>query len=161
MQMTATVRRMGGALPVERVAGDMGLWTPDQVRGRLVEALDVLRRLRRAPHSSPADYAAAWPLIVRDYFESYGAEAPRMPLAMPGPSAIARLDETLPWFYLVADRRHQKAMLIRAIPMSWRKVGLILGCDHKTAQAWEAAAIDSVVVALNHNMRLDSSVKSP
>lgn len=123
-----------------------------EVRERIRDAVETLRRMRFPAGGAPAHLRAAWPDVVQDYWEVYGQHGPKIARILPGPAAIQRMDEVLSWFYWVTDLRQRKAMLLRAIPLSWRAVGRALGCSKDTAIRLEASAISIIVDRLTQDV---------
>lgn len=114
--------------------------TLQEIRWRLEEAADTLRRLPR-----PREYGAlkggrsSMPDYVRDAMEAYGwseAKAPRVP---PPAAAIDRLDEVLLWMrWLPASEA--RLVWMRAVRINWKRVSEEFECDRTTAwRRWTAA----------------------
>lgn len=122
---------------------------PDEIRERIREAVETLRRMRFPAGAVPAGYGSGWPEVIQDYWEVYAMHAPRLSRFAPGPTAIRRMDEAMRWFYMVENARHRKALLLRSIPLSARRVGKILGVQKDTAIRWENQAVASIEARLN------------
>src|SRR3546814_4688332 len=95
----------------------------DEVRQRLRDAMQTLRRMRMPSGSFPAGYSSAWPDVVQDFWEVYGQHATHVTRIRPSPAAIQRMDLVFEWLYWIEDQRQRRAAVLRAIPLSWRKVG--------------------------------------
>ncbi len=106
--------------------------------------------------------------IVQSALEAFGPESGPMRAAVPSAARITRMDEALGWLALipvetVARGRPGGGNVLRRIvgaralvgpiterPLySWRRLGSVLGADHKAVQRWHAQAIDLIVAALN------------
>jgi len=86
----------------------------------------------------------------------------------PGAAEISRMDEAFSWIGLIADDRvmlrriaHARALvspLTSRHIYSWRKLGLLLGADHKAVQRWHRDALEAILdqlrkigkIACNH-----------
>ncbi len=105
--------------------------------------------------------------IVRSALEAFGAESGPMRAAVPSAAQITRMDEALGWIALipaetVARGRPGGGAVLRRIvgaralvgPVSgkhiysWRRLGDVLGADHKAVQRWHAQAIGLIVAGL-------------
>ena len=96
---------------------------------------------------------------MRTALDAYGWTAERA--RPPGPDAtkIDRMDEALGWITLIPRERYVLRRIVgaRALvsPMterhlfSWRRLGAVLGADHKAVKRWHTEAIGLVVAALN------------
>ena len=68
------------------------------------------------------------------------------------------MDEALAWIALIPRERHVLRRIVGARSLvspvterhlfSWRRLGGVLGADHKAVQRWHAQAIGMVVAAL-------------
>lgn len=98
--------------------------------------------------------------IVRTATEAFGLEG-RARVRPPAPSVarITRMDEALGWVALIPRDRHVLRRIVNARALvspvterhlfSWRRLGGVLGADHKAVQRWHGQAIDLIVAALN------------
>ena len=106
--------------------------------------------------------------IVQSALAAFGTECGPVRAAVPSAAAISQMDEALGWIALipvetVARGRPGGGNVLRRIvgaralvgPIterhiySWRRLGSVLGADHKAVQRWHAQAIDLIVGALN------------
>jgi hypothetical protein len=88
-----------------QVPGD-ALVTVEQLRERLSDAADTLRRLPK-PKGLERSLQSPWPDTLREWL-SYGYDRTQVRRAAPAPQAIDRLDEVLEWIgpqYLTASQR--------------------------------------------------------
>src|SRR3546814_14330636 len=58
----------------------------DEVRQRLRDAMQTLRRMRMPSGSFPAGYSSAWPDVVQDFWEVYGQHATHVTRIRPSPA---------------------------------------------------------------------------
>jgi hypothetical protein len=61
----------------------------------------------------------------------------------PSPAEIDQMDRLLPLIYRLENRLRAAAML-RAIPLSFRKVGDALGVSRQTAREYEERSVDQL-----------------
>ncbi len=91
-------------------------WTATMVEERLEEAADTLRRL---PPVKVQGYFSAWPPIVREFWEAFGWEEPRIRRGPPSPAAITRMDEAMEWLSWL-EPEDAKLVWARADRMPWK-----------------------------------------
>lgn len=80
----------------------------------------------------------------------------RPPIA--SPQQITRMDEALGWITLIPQDRYVLRRIVGARSLvspatgrhlySWRRLGTVLGADHKAVQRWHASGIEMIVAAL-------------
>ena len=97
--------------------------------------------------------------IVRTALEAYGWEVARIRPAVPSADKIDRMDEAMAWISLIPDNRYVLRRVVGARSLvhpitdrhlySWRRLGVVLGADHKAVQRWHAQAIAMIVMALH------------
>jgi hypothetical protein len=95
--------------------------------------------------------------IVRDA-EAYGRQSGRIRPAVPSASRITRMDEALAWLILIPKERYVLRRIVGARSLvspvterhlfSWRRLGTVLGADHKAVQRWHGQGIDMIVAAV-------------
>lgn len=126
----------------------------DMVRERLREAWDTLRRV--PAHGIPG-YRTAWPDIVQDYFDAYGAAAPVLRLTPASPRAIDRMHETFGWFAFLDGRPHLSKVLWLSCGcmLGSRRVGDILGISRWTVRDRRKEALALVCDGLSTRKPLD------
>ncbi|MCB9949165.1 MAG: hypothetical protein H6842_15290 [Rhodospirillaceae bacterium] len=141
--------------------GPNGIWTAALVRARLAEAMDTLRRMKFPDHGAPPRLRSAMPVPPADW-SAYGWERERARKAAPSPQAISRLDEAMPWLFWIACPRRRKAVCLRAIGLSWRRVARAVGvASPETARTWEADAVEQLAARLNAERRAVSGRGHP
>lgn len=140
---------------------------------RLEEAGSTLLSL--PPDGYPAGWRTYWPKMVYGAELAYGDEVALRRASIPSAAKITRMDEAWRWLNLIpaGDPRHgaaelhsphggvllRKIVLMRALvhPVterhrwSWRKIGTVLGANHKSVKAWHAKGVDSIVFALRND----------
>ena len=135
--------------------------------GSEVDATFVIARLEEAgetllclPASGPSTRLRTSSLdVVRSALESYGHDSGRLRPPVPPAARISRMDETFAWLALIPDDRYvlRRIVASRALVspttgrhlFPWRRLGLLLGADHKAIQRWHAQGIDLLVARLN------------
>lgn len=133
MEMAAT------AWQADRIRLVAGEALRQETRDRIGEALRTLRCLPGPV--GPAGHRCGLPDPVRTFWECYAQEAARLARTPPSALEIDRMDEALPWLWLILDPRHRAVVCLRALGCSWRRVADMVGCSHEAARQWEPAAI--------------------
>ena len=97
--------------------------------------------------------------IVRTALESYGWTEAEVRPAVPSSARIDRMDEALRWLSLIPQDRYVLRRIVGARSLvhpvkdrhlfPWRRLGAVLGADHKAVQRWHAQGIALIVAALN------------
>jgi hypothetical protein len=96
--------------------------------------------------------------IVQSAMEAYGGSAGRIRPAVPPAARITRMDEALGWITMIPKDRYVLRRIVGARSLvtpvterhlySWRRLGEVLGADHKAVQRWHAQGIDMLVGAV-------------
>jgi hypothetical protein len=102
--------------------------------------------------------------IVRVAIESYGWTVRQMRPAVPSAANISRMDEAMSWLSLIPEDKYVLRRIVGARslvhPMSdrhlftWRRIGQLIGADHKAIQRWYAQGIDLIVAELRRSATL-------
>lgn len=156
---------------LDRVRAELGalrrtvsIHTPDGrpadnelVVARLEEAGATLLALPESGYSPRMRSGALQ--VVHSAAEAYGWSHARLRPPTPSPERITRMDETFAWLTLIpADRTVLRRLVgARALvsPLTgkhlyaWRRLGAVVGADHKAVQRWHAEGIRLIVRALN------------
>lgn len=130
-------------------AGLSDLWSEEEVRARIADAIDTLRRLPFPRNGAPPDHKVQWPDIVRSFWEAYGTASTKVTRVRPTAEAIDRMEDVLPWLFWVGDRKRRHVVMLRALGLGWRKIGCIVACSHETARYWERNAVRHIADVLN------------
>jgi len=137
--------------------------------GTFYDAQIVLARLEEAGRTllalPPSGYGTGLRMnvtvLVRHMIEAEGGEPTLARVHPPVPSAagITRMDEALGWIPLIPRERSVLRRIVgaRALvnPLTdrylypWRRLGMMLGADHKAVQRWHAQGVEMIVSALN------------
>ena len=129
------------------------------VVARLEEAGRTLLALPPGGHSTGLRTNTA--TLVRRMIEAgeTGAVPARLRPAVPSAEGITRMDEALGWIPPIPGDRTVLRRIVgaRALvnPMTdrhlypWRRLGGLLGADHKAVQRWHAQGVELIVRALN------------
>lgn len=101
--------------------------------------------------------------IVRTAIENYGWTSNHIRPPVPSAERITRMDEAMAWISLIPVDRYVLRRIVGARslvhPISerhlypWRRLGAVLGADHKAVQRWHAQGIELIVEALNRESR--------
>lgn len=137
-----------------------------------IDAKEVIRRLEEAGAALLALPATGWSTrlrsstldIVRSAADAYGwTEGVARP-PVPSAARISRMDEAMGWIAHIPLERYVLRRIVGARslvhPVSerhlfpWRRLGAVLGADHKAVQRWHGEGIALIVAALR---RLDPS----
>jgi hypothetical protein len=96
--------------------------------------------------------------VVCDAKSATSGQNGRIRPPVPSASRITRMDEALGWLPLIPKERYVLRRIVGARSLvspvterhlfSWRKLGTVLGADHKAVQRWHGQGIDILVAAL-------------
>ena len=100
--------------------------------------------------------------IVRSAAESYGWTEGRLRPPMPSAAKITRMDAALGWIALIPLDRYVLRRIVGARALvhpitdrhlfPWRRLGAVLGADHKAVQRWHKEGISLIVAGLRQAM---------
>jgi hypothetical protein len=123
---------------------------------RLEEAGATLLALPHSGHSTRLRLSQTD--VVHTALEAYGWDKGRIRPPVPSASRITRMDEAMGWIAFIPNERYVLRRILGARCLvspvterhlySWRRLGGVLGADHKAVQRWHAQAIDMVLTAL-------------
>ncbi|GAB0116910.1 DUF6362 family protein [Acidisoma sp. 7E03] len=98
--------------------------------------------------------------VLREAAEAYGWSTAELRPPMPSAARISRMDRAMGFLGLIPADRYVLRRIVgcRALvhPLngrhlfSWRRLGELLGADHKAVQRWHAEGIRLIVQALRH-----------
>jgi Domain of unknown function (DUF6362) len=99
--------------------------------------------------------------ILREATEAYGWSTAALRAPMPSAARISRMDTAWSYLGLIPQEKYvlRRVVGCRALvhPLtgrhlySWRRLGEVLGADHKAVQRWHGEAIRLIVFALRRN----------
>ena len=145
----------------QAVAADARLFDAELVICRLEEAGGALLALPGSGWSTRLRSSSLD--IVRAAIENYGWTSNHVRPPVPSAERITRMDEAMAWLSLIPVDRYVLRRIVGARslvhPVSerhlypWRRLGSVLGADHKAVQRWHAQGIDLIVEALNSESR--------
>jgi hypothetical protein len=107
--------------------------------------------------------------IVRSALESYGWQgaqggSPRLRPPVPSAAAITRMDQAFGWLALIPADRYVLRRIVSARALvspltgrhmfSWRRLGMLLGADHKAVQRWHGQGVGLIVRGQNSGARV-------
>jgi hypothetical protein len=149
-----------GAGPSAGLPAHSGLrWDAKLVVARLEEAGRTLLALPHTGYTTRLKTSAIE--IIRSAIEgdSCANVGGRLRPAVPSSAGITRMDEALAWIPLIPLDRYVLRRIVgaRALinPLTdrylypWRKLGTLVGADHKAVQRWHGQGIGLIVEALN------------
>ena len=100
--------------------------------------------------------------VIQDACQSYASEG-RIKPPIPSAARITRMDEALGWIALIPQDRYVLRRIVGARSLvspvterhlfSWRRLGTVMGADHKAVQRWHAQGIDLLVAVLGSRSR--------
>ena len=96
--------------------------------------------------------------VVREVFEASADGGGRIRPPVPSAAQISRMDEALGWIVLIPRERTVLRRIVGARSLvspvterhlfSWRRLGGVVGADHKAVQRWHAQGIEMIVAAV-------------
>lgn len=96
--------------------------------------------------------------VVHTALEAYGWEAAKLRPPTPSASAVTRMDEAFGWLLFIPEKQHilRRIAGARALvhPLTrrhlypWRRLGSLLGADHKSVQRWHGQAVRMIGAVL-------------
>ena len=97
--------------------------------------------------------------VVQEACEAFGGNGGgQIRPPVPSASRITRMDEALGWITLIPRERYVLRRIVGARCLvspvterhlfSWRRLGGVMGADHKAVQRWHAQGIDMLVAAV-------------
>ena len=142
-----------------RCAGDRIVYDARLVVTRLEQAGRTLLALPNSGFSTGVRLNAA--TLFQHMVEADGVEAVpnRMRAPVPPASRITEMDEALAWIPLIPRDRSVLRRIVGARSLvnplterhlyPWRRLGSMLGADHKAVQRWHTQGVAIIVGALN------------
>lgn len=131
--------------------------THDEIVARLEEAGRTILTLPpggRAPRLRTGN----WKLV--EGYEEYAASPGRLRLPAPSAQEITRMDEAFGWLQLIPDNRYVMRRIVAARLLvspwtqrhlfPWRRLGTLLGADHKAIQRWHRDGINLIALQIHH-----------
>jgi hypothetical protein len=124
----------------------------------LEEAGATLLALPKTGHSTAVKVSAL--PVLREATEAYGWSSASLRPPMPSAARISRMDTAMGYLGLIPQDKYMLRRVVgcRALihPLtdrhlySWRRLGELLGADHKAVQRWHAQGIHLIIAALRH-----------
>jgi hypothetical protein len=149
-------RRTRAPFGATKIAAD-SLADADYVVGRLEEAGATLLALPGSGWSTRMRTSSIE--IVRTALEAYGWQTQRIRPVVPSADKIDRMDEAMAWIPLIPQDRYVLRRIVGARSLvhpitdrhlyPWRRLGAVLGADHKAVQRWHAQGIAMIVATLH------------
>jgi len=108
--------------------------------------------------------------VAQEAQVAYGWNPGRVRPPVPSAARITRMDEALGWISLIPKDRYVLRRIVGARSLvspvterhlySWRRLGGVLGADHKAVQRWHGQGIDMLVAAVGALRRLECGTLS-
>ncbi len=134
-----------------------GAWDAHYVLHRLEEAGRTILSLPNTGYSPRLRSSVLD--VVRTALEGYGWEGGRLRPAMPDAAQVTQMDEAFGWLSHIPADRYVLRRIVGARALinpttdrhvyPWRRLGAVLGADHKAVQRWHAQGIALIVAVLN------------
>lgn len=96
--------------------------------------------------------------VVHSALDAYGWQSAAVRPPMPSAAAISQMDEVFGWLTLIPEARYVLRRIVGARALvhpitlrhlfPWRRIGTMLGADHKSVQRWHGQAVDMLREAL-------------
>jgi Domain of unknown function (DUF6362) len=96
--------------------------------------------------------------VVHNALDAYGWQNAAVRPPMPSAAAISQMDEAFSWLTLIPETKYvlRRILGARALvhPVTlrylfpWRRIGSMLGADHKSVQRWHGQAVALLLEAL-------------
>jgi hypothetical protein len=96
--------------------------------------------------------------VVHSALDAYGWQNAALRPPMPGAAAISQMDEVFGWLSMIPESKYMLRRILgaRALvhPLTlrhlfpWRRIGQMLGADHKSVQRWHGQAVEMLLEAL-------------
>lgn len=130
------------------------------VVARLEDAGTILLSL---PESGPSPRLriSALEVVRAACVEAVGMPGKRLRPSPPSPARIAAMDEAWAWLGRIPNDRYVLRRIVGARSLinpaterhmfSWRRLGGLLGADHRAVQRWHRDGIDTIVQSLNRS----------
>ena len=102
----------------------------------------------------PAGFGSGWPAVVHEYVEAQDDAPLRAPV--PTARAIDHLDVVMSWAALIQRPVVRRIVFTRSLihPVtdrhlySWRRIGRLIGADHRSVQLWHGQGVAAILAAL-------------
>ncbi len=98
--------------------------------------------------------------VVHTALDAYGWQNAVIRPAMPSAAAISQMDEAFGWLSLIPETKYVMRRILGARALvhpvtlrhlyPWRRIGLMLGADHKSVQRWHGQAVGLLLSELRH-----------
>ncbi len=126
-------------------------WTESAVSDRFEEAVYTMKRL---PPVRVQGYFSTWPAIVRTVAEQLAEDKLPMRLGPPSAGAIARMEETIQWIFLLDDETERRLIWLRAARVPWRPICARIGYGRTKAWQMWVIALMKITIRLNAKPKL-------
>lgn len=126
-------------------------WTESAVADRFEEAVYTMKRL---PPVRVAGYFSTWPPIVRTVAEQLAEDKLPLRLGPPSAEAVARMEQTIQWIFLLDDETERRLIWLRAARVPWRPICARIGYGRTKAWQMWVIALMKITIRLNAKPKL-------
>jgi hypothetical protein len=101
--------------------------------------------------------------VVHSALDAYGWQNAAVRPPMPSAAAISQMDEVFGWLTLIPEAKYVMRRILGARALvhpvtlrhlfPWRRIGTMLGADHKSVQRWHGQAVELLREALSGTER--------
>ena len=96
--------------------------------------------------------------VVHSALDAYGWQSSAIRPPVPSAAAISQMDEVFGWLTLIPEAKYVFRRIVGARALvhpvtlrhlfPWRRIGTMLGADHKSVQRWHGQAVDMLLEGL-------------
>jgi hypothetical protein len=150
-------RAQAAARKVRRAENEAGFYDAELVTYRMEEAGTTLLALPPSGFTTKLRMSSLE--MVRSAAEGYAWTEKQVRPPVPSAAKITRMDEALSWVLLIPVENYVLRRIVGARSLvspiterhlfTWRRLGALLGADHKAIQRWHGQGIAIIVAALN------------
>ncbi len=145
-----------GVVPVKSAVAWIPGLTKEQIEARFEAAGAALLALPGRGYSTKMRMTRFD--VIQDTLDAYGWQGVTVRPPMPNAAAISEMDEVFGWLRHIPEHKHVLRRIVGARALvhpvtlrhllPWRRLGQMLGADHKSVQRWHGQAIEMILVAL-------------
>ncbi|MDE2318401.1 MAG: hypothetical protein KGK02_01740 [Rhodospirillales bacterium] len=132
------------------------MMTMEEIIGRLEEAGAAMLAMPSRGYSTRLRVTKLD--VVHTALEAYGWAGAKMKPPAPSAAEVTRMDEAFGWLLYIPEKQYVLRRIAGARALvhpltgrhiyAWRKLGEMLGADHKSVQRWHGQAIRLILAGL-------------